>query len=164
MDKDRNTKFLIEPLKDDEAQLLYALIIEMATYEKDLHEVVTSPERISETICNGKYAQALIGRYADEPAAYVIYYYTYSSYLGKPSIYIEDIYIRPSHRKLGLGKSIMSYMARLTLAQDCGRLDWTCLDWNSNAIGFYKHLGAQHLDNRLYFRAEGEALEKLAEK
>lgn len=152
----------LELVKEKDAELLYSLIIEMATYEKDLDEVETDAEKILNTICNRSKATAYIGYYDNLPVCYVIYFNAYSSYLGKHSIYIEDIYIKPEYRKMGFGKVIMSFMANIALNEGCSRLDWTCLDWNENAIEFYQHLGGTHLKNRYYFRADGDNLKKIA--
>lgn len=158
-----NQDFKLLLVGENDAELLYSLIIEMATYEEDLHEVETDLEKIRATICNRQDATAYIGYYKGVAACYVIYFNTYSSYLGKHSIYIEDIYISPDFRKLGLGKIIMGFVADIAISEGCSRLDWTCLDWNENAIHFYEHLGAAHLKNRYYFRADGDNLKKIAE-
>lgn len=155
-------KFVMQPVNHSDAELLFSLIIEMATYENDLHEVQTTIRQIEQTICNESFARAFIGYYDGQPVSYVIYFYTYSSYLGKPSIYIEDVYVKPKFRMLGIGKVIMSFMAALAIEKDCGRLDWTCLDWNKNALEFYEHMGAKHLKDRYYFRADKETLSEMA--
>ena len=156
--------YSLKKVGEDDCELLYSLIIEMATYEKDLDEVKTTPQMIKDTISNNSCAQAYIGYVDNVAVSYVIYFYTYSSYLGKQSIYIEDIYIKPEYRKFGLGKKILTFMAQKAVEKGCDRLDWTCLDWNINAIDFYKHMGAKHLENRLYFRASGQDLIELSQK
>ena len=157
-----NKEIRFEKVAEKDAGTLYSLIIEMATYEKDLDEVKTSEEKIKNTICNQSCAEAFLGYCDGTAVCYMIYFYTYSSYLGKQSVYIEDIYIKPEYRKFGIGKKILSLAAKIAVEKNCERLDWTCLDWNKNAIEFYKHMGANHLENRYYFRAEGDELVKIA--
>ena len=148
---------------EEDAASLYSLIIEMATYEGDLHEVETNAQKIRDTLCRQSNTAAYICFYENKPVAYIIYFYTYSSYLGKKNLYIEDIYIRPDYRKMGFGKQIMAFAAGIALKEDCSRMDWTCLDWNGNARSFYEHLGASYLKNRLYFRAEKDVLKNIAQ-
>lgn len=155
-------QFELRPVREQDAALLYSMILEMATYEKERDEVVTSEEKIRNTICNDSAAHAYIGYLDGQPAAYVMYYYTYSSYYGQKRLYIEDIFVRPDYRKSGLGKRIMSHMARQALQEHCCKMDWTCLNWNRNAIDFYTHIGGKLQEDRLYFRADEEGLQYMA--
>lgn len=159
---ERKLEFL--PVGEQQADLLYQMIRHMAAYEKEEHEVFTTPARIRETVGEGRCARAVIAYCDGQPAAYTIYYFTYSSYLGRPNLYIEDIFVEPSYRSLGLGGRLMAYLAGLALDAGCERMDWTCLAWNRSAIDFYEHLGGEHQRERLYFRAQGEALHRLAGK
>lgn len=152
----------IKKIRKEDAGVLYDMIREMAGYEHELDEVKTSKQKIEQTICNGMDANCFITWVDGEPAAYVVYFYTYSTYLGCRNLYVEDVFVRPAYRNLGLGAKILRFMARLAIQEGCPRMDWTCLDWNTNAISFYKHLGASHLKERYYFRADGKALEELA--
>lgn len=148
---------------DGDAELLLSLIFEMAEYEHERHEVRNDPQKIRETICNQSCATAYIVYYKECPAAYVIFFRTYSSYIGKRNLYIEDVYVRPDMRKMGLGQKIFSFVAQIAINEGCSRLDWTCLDWNENAHHFYESIGAALLKERLYFRAENDALKLIAE-
>lgn len=158
----QNLRFV--PVGEEQAELLFRMIEQMAAYEKEEDEVFTTPEKIRNTICNGRYARAVIAYLGEEAAAYAIYYFTYSSYLGKPTLYIEDVFVEPACRGTGLGGRMMAHLAGLAVEAGCERMDWTCLAWNQSAIEFYSHIGGEHQRERLYFRAQGEALQALARK
>lgn len=149
--------FKLLSVTEKDADLLYKLIKDMAEYEHELNEVRTSAERIKETICNQKYAKGYIGYYNDIPVSYIIYFYNYSTYLGKKGIYIEDLYINPKYRKKGIGKKIIKLILNISKNENIERIDWTCLNWNKNAIDFYKHIGAKLQEERLYFRMAGNS-------
>lgn len=155
--------FEIKPATPADADVLYSMILEMAAHEHAEDQVRTTPDIVRATICNNKNVFALIGYYNGKPVAYVMYFYIYSSYLGKQGMYIEDIFIKPIYQRLGLGKTIMQHMAKLAVEKNCDRLDWTCLRENTNAVNFYKHLGTDLLENRLYFRLEAPKLIQFVE-
>lgn len=146
--------FKIYPAEPKDSELLYNLIIQMAEFENEKDEVKTSSELIKNTICSKKYAEAYIGYLNNKPVSYVIYYYTYSSYLGKRSLFIEDLYISPESRGKGIGKKMFEHIKQKAVKEDCGRLDWTCLSWNRNAAEFYEHLGGIFRKDRMYYRIE----------
>ncbi len=158
-----NNEFKMKAVTREDADVLLSLIRLMAEHENELDEVKNTEEKIIETLCGNDRVAAYIAYENDVPVAYLIYFYTYSSYLGCMNMYIEDIYIRKEFRKNGIGKKLMKFAAKKAVESGCKRLDWTCIESNINAIDFYKHIGGHHLNERYYFRADGEALLKLAE-
>ena len=145
-----------------DAPILYNLILQMATYEKDLDKVQTTMEQVEKTICNGAYAHAFLGEVEGKAVAYTVYYFAYSTYTGRPTLYLEDIYVQPEYRGHGFGKQIMTRLAQLAKEKGCRRFDWSCLEWNAPSIAFYHGLEAEQESGRLHFRLQGEALDKLA--
>ena len=93
---------------------------------------------------------------------FALYFYNFSTFVGKPGLYLEDLFVRPAHRGLGLGKLLLQYLANLAREEDCGRMEWFCLDWNAPSIAFYKKMGARPLDDWTVFRLDAQALEDLA--
>jgi GNAT superfamily N-acetyltransferase len=110
------------------------------------------------------FAQTLIAEWDNNPAGFALYYYNFSTFLGKPGIYLEDLFVKPDYRGLGIGKSLLRELARLAAEQDCGRLDWAVLDWNEPAINFYKKLGAEAQHEWTGFRLSGQSLHQFAEE
>jgi GNAT superfamily N-acetyltransferase len=107
-------------------------------------------------------AEALLGYVGEEPAAFALFFHSFSTFLGKPGIYLEDLYVRPEHRGSGVGTSLLRRLARLAKDRGCGRLEWWVLDWNEPAINFYKSLGAVPMDDWTVYRLAGEKLDELA--
>jgi GNAT superfamily N-acetyltransferase len=110
-----------------------------------------------------RFAEVVIASYEGEPAAFALFFHSYSTFLGQPGIYLEDLFVVPRFRGHGIGRTLLSFLARLAVKRGCGRLEWAVIDWNEPTIRFYKRLGAQALDDRTTYRLSGEALEDLAE-
>ena len=127
---------------------------EVAATEKDLRELLFGPESV---------AEAVIGYLGDEPVGFALFFPHYSTFTGRPSLYLEDIFVLPQWRGHGLGRELMCYLASTALARKCRRLEWSVLDWNESAIGFYKGLGASPVDGWTTYRLAGQDLEKLAQ-
>jgi GNAT superfamily N-acetyltransferase len=108
------------------------------------------------------FAEVVIGRVGSEAAAFALFFHNYSTFLGKPGIYLEDLFVRPAHRGKGFGEQLLRHLAQLAVQRGCGRFEWSVLDWNQQAIDFYKKLGAQPLSDWTTFRVTGEALQQLA--
>ena len=144
--------------------LLMELIRELAAYEKISHEVKTNEEMLKEAIFTNQVAHALMAEYDGVPAGYILYFFSFSSFLGLPGLYLEDIYIRPEYRGRGFGKASLAYLARLALEKNCWGMEWTVLDWNKPSIGFYEELGAAHRGGWLIYRLKGEEFLRLAAK
>lgn len=150
--------------KKDVPQVL-EFIRKLAEYERLSHEVVATEEQLTRYLFGDeKVAEVVIGYYRDVPVGFALYFYNFSTFLAKPGIYLEDLYVLEEQRGMGFGKALLTYLARLAVEKDCGRLEWAVLDWNEPSIEFYKSLGASILDEWLVNRLTGEGLLKLAEQ
>ena len=157
-------EFHIRPATEADAALVLQFVRELAQYERLLHEVVATEESVRETLFGARpYAEVSLGYLADTPAAFALYFHNYSTFLGRPGIYLEDLYVREEFRGRGLGRAMLRHLARLARERGCGRLEWAVLNWNEPAINFYKGLGAAPMDEWTVFRLTGEALDRLAE-
>lgn len=156
--------FEIKSATIDDVALVLSFIKELAEYEKLLHEVVATEASLKETLF-GKDANAhvLIGYLNDTPVSFAIYFHSFSTFLGRPGIYLEDLFVKLTARGHGIGKKMLAYLAQLAKNKNCGRLEWSVLDWNESAIGFYKNLGAKPMDEWTVYRVTGPALDKLAD-
>lgn len=155
----------IRPAHADDAQLILDFIVELAIYEKAAHEVLTDVEGIRQSLFGeGTRAKALICAIDSQPVGYAVYFYSYSTWLGKNGIYLEDLYVSPHHRGKGAGKALLQHLAGIAVADNCGRLEWSVLDWNTPAIEFYEALGAQPQSEWIRYRLAGAALAELANK
>ncbi|HHY28241.1 MAG TPA: GNAT family N-acetyltransferase [Desulfitobacterium dehalogenans] len=148
----------------NDVALILEFIRELADYEKMLHEVVATEQILIESLFERKMAEVVIGEYKNIPVAFALFFHNFSTFLGKPGIYLEDLYVKPEMRGKGIGKIMLSFLARLALERNCGRLEWWCLDWNEPSIQFYKQIGAVPMDEWTVYRVHDEALDKLAMK
>ncbi len=154
-------EFKIIEAKEQNAAELLEMIRLMAHHEGEADAVENTVEKIKKVLREGK-IRAYIVNADNQAAAYLIYFYTYSSYQGTMNMYIEDIFVQEAYRGFGLGKKLMSFAAKEAVRQGCRRLDWTCVKENENAIEFYNHLGGKYMDERMFYRLTGEDLEKLS--
>jgi GNAT superfamily N-acetyltransferase len=154
----------IRPAVEADVPLVASLIRELAAYERLLHEVTLTEERLRAALfAERPYAEVAIAEDADgEPAGFSLFFHNFSTFLAQPGIYLEDLFVRPAHRGGGAGRALLEHLARLAVERGCGRLEWAVLDWNEPAIGFYRRLGARPNDDWTIFRLTGEALERLA--
>jgi GNAT superfamily N-acetyltransferase len=159
---DKKVEFIIRQAEENDAALLLDFIRRLADYEKRLHEVSATEEDIRSVIFDRKVAEAIIADYKGEPAGFAVFFHNFSTFLGKPGIYIEDLFVCPEFRGRGLGKRLFSYIAQLAVQRNCGRVEWTVLTWNEPAISFYKKIGAIPKDEWMLYKLSGNALEKLA--
>jgi GNAT superfamily N-acetyltransferase len=144
---------------------ILGLIKELALYEKLSTEVVATQQQLEDTLFGERpYAEVLIAEVDGAIAGFALFFHSYSTFLAQPGIYLEDLYVRPPFRKVGVGRSLMQKLAWITLKRRCGRLEWAVLDWNTSAIEFYNKLGAQPLSDWTTFRVTKDALVSLAEK
>ena len=155
--------FTIRKATAADAPLILTLIRELADYERLPHEVVAD-EELLKTHLFGKHpaAEVIIGSLGSEPVGFALFFPTFSTFLGHPGLYLEDLYVRPAVRGRGIGRTMLAYVAHLAVERGCGRLEWAVLDWNAAAIGFYRKVGAAPMDEWTVFRLAGEALEALA--
>lgn len=150
-------------VRSDAAQIL-AFITELADYERARHEVVASLADIERSLFDeDSTVSSLICERDGQAIGFAVYFYSYSTWLGRNGIYLEDLYITPEQRGDGTGRQLLRFIAREALANQCGRLEWSVLDWNEPAIGFYQSLGAQAQDEWIRYRLEGERLAAFAQ-
>lgn len=155
----------IRTAQPDDVTLILALIGELADYEKLSDQVVADPDDLAEHLFGPRpFAEVLIGEVDGAAAGFALFFHNYSTFLGKPGLYLEDLYVRPAARGAGLGKALLTTLAGLALERGCGRLEWSVLDWNAPALGFYQRLGARPLDDWTQYRLTGPALQALAQK
>jgi GNAT superfamily N-acetyltransferase len=156
-------KMIIRFAEEKDAELILQFIKDLAEYEKMLSDVIATVEDIRETVFEKKYAEVVICEYDGSPAGFCLFFHNYSTFLGKPGLYIEDLYVKETFRGKGLGKAILKYMANIALERNCGRMEWSCLDWNKSSIDFYKAQGAEAMNDWTVYRVHGETLNNLAE-
>lgn len=154
--------FQLRYAKREDSKLILDLIKELASYENLLEEVVATVESIEDSLFDRKVAEVLIGEYEGEAVSYALFFHNYSTFTGKPGIYLEDLYVRPHVRKKGFGNEIFKVLAKITIERDCKRLEWACLDWNQPSRDFYMQMGANYMDGWLLHRLDGKALEDKA--
>jgi GNAT superfamily N-acetyltransferase len=153
----------IRPAGAHEMALVLGFIRELAVYEHLEHEVVATEADLSAALFGAKpYAEVVFACVAGAPLGFALFFHNFSTFRGKPGIYLEDLFVRPQARGLGLGKRLLAWLARTAVERGCARLDWAVLDWNEPSIGFYRGLGAQPLDEWTGFRLSGAALTQLA--
>ena len=153
----------IREATEGDVPLILSLIRELAEREKLSHEVVATEEALRKSLFGERrYAEVLIAEHDGVPAGFALFFHNYSTFLGKPGIYLEDLYVRPEFRGSGIGKKLLAHLAGLAKRCGCGRLEWWVLDWNEPSIGFYKKLGAVPMDDWTVYRVSGSALEDLA--
>lgn len=146
-----------------DARCIYDFIVELAAFEKAEHEVLTSPEELRVTLFGPQSkACALICELDGRSIGYAIYYFTFSTWLGKQGIYLEDLYVQPEQRGVGAGKALFRQVAKIGVANHCGRYEWAVLGWNSDAIDFYEAMGAEAQDEWTIYRLHGDALKNFA--
>jgi GNAT superfamily N-acetyltransferase len=142
--------------------LILQFIKELADFEKLLHEVTATEERLQDTLFGSKpYAEVIIAEVHGIPAGFALFHYNYSTFLAKPGIYLKNLYVKPQFRGQKIGAILIAYLAKLALERKCGRLEWWVLDWNEQAIGLYKKIGAQAMDEWTVQRVAGNNYKKL---
>jgi GNAT superfamily N-acetyltransferase len=155
----------IDPATEADIPLILSLIRELARYERMTDEVATTEQSLLENLFGARrYAEVVIARLDDRPVGYALFFHNYSSFAGKPGLYLEDVFVLPEFRGEGIGKALLFYLARLAVERKCGRFEWMVLDWNMPAIDFYRKLGAVSMDSWRLFRLSGDALARLADR
>ena len=153
----------IRPATIDDVPLIRALIAELAEYERLADAAVATDDDLRAQLFGAQpAAEVLIGEVDGEAAGFALFFHNFSTFLGKRGLYLEDLFVRPAFRGSGLGRHLMASLARIAVQRDCGRFEWSVLDWNEPAIGFYRTLGAVGMDEWTVQRLEGEALHALA--
>lgn len=154
----------IRPATSADAATILKFITDLAIYEKEPNAVHTTVETIQETLfSDDAKAHALINEVDGQAIGYAIYFFNYSTWLGKYGLYLEDLYIAPEYRGTGAGKNMMKHLAKLAVGKNCGRFEWCVLDWNQSAIDFYESIGAKPQSEWITYRLTGDALLDFAE-
>jgi GNAT superfamily N-acetyltransferase len=155
----------LRPATPNDVSVLFNLILALAEYEKLSGVVTGNVESLKEHLFGCKpYVEAIIAEYGGQAVGFAIFFHNYSTFLTKPGIYLEDLFVLPEFRRKGIGKEILTYLAKLAVSRDCGRLEWSVLDWNESAISFYENMGASVLPDWRICRVTGEDLNLLAEQ
>ncbi len=153
----------IRPATEADLGTIEALIRGLAVYERLADHVVMNAELLRKGLFGEHpYAEVLIAEADAEPVGFALFFHSFSTFVGRPGIYLEDLFVKPEHRGTGVGRALLKRLAEIAVERDCGRLEWAVLDWNESAIGFYKKLGARPNDDWTVFRLAGESLRNLA--
>ena len=153
----------IHPATRADLPLIAQFIRDLADYEKLAHEVRFDEAKLGENLFGPRpYAEVVIGEIDGNPQGFALFFHNFSTFEGRPGIYLEDLFVRPEARGSGLGKALLAHLAKLCVERDCARLEWWVLDWNTPSIGFYQSLGAKLMDEWTVMRVDGDALARLA--
>ena len=153
----------IRAATDADAQLIFDLILELATYEKLADQVVGDAETLRRSLFEERAAEALLLEAAGEVVGYAIFYTTFSTFECRSGIWLEDVYVRPEHRRGGIGRAVMEHLAAIAVERGHVRLEWCALEWNESALEFYAGLGAERLDDWRMLRLEHDGIRRLSE-
>ena len=154
--------FIIRKAEAKDIATIFDLIKKLAVYEKLENDVITSEKELCENIFNKNFAKVLIAEEDEKPVGFALYFYNFSTFVGKPGIYLEDLFVEPEFRGKGYGKALLIELAKIAQAENCGRFEWSVLDWNTPSIEFYKSLGAKPMDEWTVFRLDKTGIENLA--
>jgi GNAT superfamily N-acetyltransferase len=157
--------FRIRPATPADVPIILELIRDLATYERAPSEVSATEEKLLQVLFGEKpVAEVLLASEDEAPVGFAVFFYNFSTWLGRPGLYLEDLFIRPEHRGKGYGRALLVDLAKIARDRGCGRMEWAVLDWNEPAIEFYKKLGACPLDDWKIFRLTGEGIARLAKQ
>ncbi|WP_124640504.1 MULTISPECIES: GNAT family N-acetyltransferase [Amniculibacterium] len=156
--------YIIRQAKPEDIEIVFELMKSLAIYEKMEDEFVTNPDTLRKNIFEDQFASVLILEESDVPVGFALYFFNYSTFLGKPGLYLEDLFIDPASRGKGYGKALLAELARIAKEKNCGRMEWAVLNWNDPAIEFYKSLGAKPMDTWTVYRLEHDKIEELSKK
>lgn len=156
-------QILIRPAAMDDVGVILGFIRELADYERLSHEVDATKTDLTEALFGARpYAEVILAEADGAPAGFALFFHNFSTFRGRPGIYLEDLYVSPGYRGRGIGRALLGHLAALAVERGCRRLEWSVLDWNEPAIGFYRSLGAVPMDEWTVFRLTGDALGQLA--
>ncbi len=156
-------ELVIDPATEHDVPIVLTLIKELAEYERMADQVVATEADLHRALCSEpREAEAIIARANGEPVGFALFFHSFSTFMGRRGLYLEDLYVRPPYRGRGYGRRLLAYLARLAVARGCGRFEWSVLDWNELAITSYRRAGAVAMDEWTVYRLTGDALERLA--
>lgn len=156
--------FTLRFAEEKDSNTILTFIKALAEYENMTEDVVATEELLKVSLFHKKAAEVVIGELGGKPVCFALFFHNFSTFLGRSGIYLEDLFVLPEARGKGLGKIMLSFLANLAIERGCGRLEWSCLDWNEPSIKFYKKQGAVAMDEWTVYRASDEALIKLAKE
>lgn len=145
----------------EDTALILHFIRELAVYEKMEDQVVATEELLTEWLFEKQKAEVVIGEAEGKPVGFALFFHNFSTFLGRAGIYLEDLFVEPSERGKGYGKALLTHLAQIAVERGCGRLEWSCLDWNQPSIDFYLSMGAERMDDWTTYRLTGEKLDKM---
>lgn len=155
----------IDPATPQDVPLLLRLIQALAEYERMTDQVVATEADVHRNLFGDKaITEAVIARVDGEPVGFALWFYNYSTFLGRPGLYLEDLFVLPERRGQGIGRALLKHLARVAVSRNCGRMEWSVLDWNEPAIRFYRSLGAVPMDEWTVYRLTGADIARLAEQ
>lgn len=156
--------FSIRKAIPQDAATIYDLIRKLAIYEKLENEMITSVEELRENIFNKGFAEVIIAEEDEKPVGFALYFFNFSTFVGKPGLYLEDVFVEPDCRGKGYGKKLLIELAKIAKERNCGRMEWSVLDWNTPSIEFYKSLGATPMDEWTVFRLTKQGIDNLSQQ
>lgn len=153
---------ILRPATASDADLVMQFIRELAEYERLAHDVVATPAMIADALFGERrHAEVVLAEWEGEPAGFALFFHNFSTFVGRPGLYLEDLFVRPHLRGHGIGRALLAHLAAIAVERGCGRMEWSVLDWNETAIGFYRSLGAEPMEEWTVFRLSGDALSAL---
>ncbi len=157
-------EFQIRPARADDVPIILQLIRDLATYERAPNEVTATEEQLVDVLFGERpVAEVLLAFEAESPVGFAVYFYNFSTWLGRPGLYLEDLFVKPDRRGKGYGRALLVELAKIAHDRGCGRMEWAVLDWNEPAIKFYRALGAKPMDEWTVFRLTRDEIAKLAD-
>jgi GNAT superfamily N-acetyltransferase len=156
------TGFTLRDARREDVPAIVGLIRDLATYERQPEDCHADPALLERHLFGPRpYAEAVVAEAASEVIGFALFFHNYSTWLTRPGLYLEDLYVRPESRGLGAGRALLAHLARLAVSRGCGRMEWSVLTWNEPAIGFYRALGAVSMDGWRTYRLAGDSLKAL---
>src|SRR3989475_2149254 len=158
------SNFEIRPARVEDVPIILKLIRDLATYERAPKEVTTTEEQLVDVLFGEKpVAEVLLAFERKSPVGFAVFFHNFSTWLGRPGLYLEDLFVKPQHRGKGYGRALLIHLAKIARERGCGRMEWAVLDWNEPAIKFYRQLGAKPMDEWTVFRLTRDGIAKLAD-
>ena len=159
-----NPEFIIRKATEIDTELIFDLIKKLAVYEKMENDVVASVEQLKENIFKNNFAEVVIAEENSKPVGFALYFFNFSTFLGKPGLYLEDLFVEDDCRGKGYGKKLLLHLAKIAKEKNCGRMEWSVLNWNDPAIKFYESLGAKGMDEWTVYRLDDKTIADLISK
>ena len=159
-----NSELIIRKATENDTELIYSLITKLAIYEKMENDVFTSVAQLKENIFKNNFAEVVIAEENSKPVGFALYFFNFSTFLGKPGLYLEDLFVEDECRGKGYGKKLLLHLVKIAKEKNCGRMEWSVLNWNEPAIKFYESLGAKGMDEWTVYRLDDKTMANLVSK